>query len=112
AIIYSNRDPNGLYIDKLIRVKNNKKIPFKQEIPEPFKTINDILNHPDIFVQLKRDIPHRRKEAPFHITFNSDFFKEILQDKKWTDIESEYFNYLTEHTVTGVIYNSKFIGGF
>lgn len=67
--------------------------------------INNPKSRPPI---ITRSEPRR----PYHITFQSDWFKELTTENNWVDIESAYFKELINQTIGKDKYNSQYIKNF
>jgi hypothetical protein len=98
------------YSDELIRIQKGYWVGPGEDIEliNSLNTIEDLSKRKDIsfnpkphetpkepdtdFLGLTKQYQERPTYYKFHITYNSNLFRELLKDYKWTDIESSYFN--------------------
>ena len=93
---------NSVFEDELLAFSINPK--FKNDLTQLVSG-----NITDLESILKNDlinwnlIPHHygfsdKNDIYFQVSYKSEFFKQILVDKRWSDIEKYYFEYLLKNT--------------
>ena len=97
---------NSVFEDELISFSINPK--FNNDLTELIS--NNITDLESILKNVLINwnlIPHHygfsdRYAQYFQVNYKSEFFKQILEDKKWSDIEKYYFEYLLKNTKDNV----------
>lgn len=111
AITSSLNSPSGVYNDKLLRVIHNKHILCDEILP--LESVEELFTRPYIYAPTGGLIKGNLKSSStLYIEFHSNFFKQLLKEENWTDIESEYYSYLMLLSLGEAGYNKKEINKF
>lgn len=110
ALLTSESSPERIYETKLFKVTCNIPNKFYEQIQSLENLFDGVnINNP------KSRSPYITRSEPrraYSISFKADWFKELITENNWVDIESAYFRELTKHTLNNDKYNPKFIKSF
>ena len=110
ALLTSESSSKRIYETKLFKVTCNIPNKFYEQIQSLENLFDGVnINNP------KSRSPYITRSEPrraYNISFKADWFKELITENNWVDIESAYFKELTKHTLNNDKYNPKFIKNF
>jgi len=110
ALQASESSPKRIYETKLFKVTCSSRVNYYENVTSLKELFNEeYINNPN---SIQKIYVETRAKKAYNISFKSNWFKGLITENNWVDIESAYFRELTKHTLNNDKYNPEFIKNF
>jgi len=110
ALQASESSPKRIYENKLFKVTCSSRVNYYENVTSLKELFNEeYINNPN---SIQKIYVETRAKKAYNISFKSNWFKGLITENNWVDIESSYFKELTNQTIGKDKYNPEYIKNF